>query len=249
MHTGYMDDNRCRSPGCCCERSQLNAEKHNNQDANARIAALEAELLRVRTTGHGAAHELDNIAVECGLGHSPKPGEVAAHVRQLREASSEFMKEHNALCDGLNKLIDEHGGWDEDLETYEAHFRKIIAAEREAVERYRNSINHIRQFFDTLSPQEVVNVCHAATHPGTKPPPYSGYLKPHQSMCEKDSELTTLKSKHKCLVAEVDAWRDWDDKISSVDAENDNSDDGVNALQVLHFARAATDAAKAREAP
>ncbi len=127
--------------------------------------------------------------------------------------------------------------------------RKELAAEREAVERYRNSINHIRQFFDTLSPQEVVNVCHAATHPGTKPPPYSGYLKPHQSMCEKDSELTTLKSKHKCLVAEVDAWRDWDDKISSVDAENDNSDDGVNALQVLHFARAATDAAKAREAP
>ncbi len=53
---------------------------------DARIATLEAELLRVRTTGHGAAHELDNIAVECGLGHSPKPGDVAAHVRQLREA-------------------------------------------------------------------------------------------------------------------------------------------------------------------
>ena len=55
-------------------------------DRDARIATLEAELLRVRTTGHGAAHELDNIAVECGLGHSPKPGDVAAHVRQLREA-------------------------------------------------------------------------------------------------------------------------------------------------------------------
>ena len=139
-----------------------------------------------------------------------------------------------------------------EMESLHARIRALEAAhaaEREAVERYRNSINHIRQFFDTLSPQEVVNVCHAATHPGTKPPPYSGYLKPHQSMCEKDSELTTLKSKHKCLVAEVDAWRDWDDKISSVDAENDNSDDGVNALQVLHFARAATDAAKAMGAP
>jgi hypothetical protein len=55
-------------------------------DAEDKLAALEAELLRVRTTGHGAAHELDNIAVECGLGHSPKPGDVAAHVRQLRDA-------------------------------------------------------------------------------------------------------------------------------------------------------------------
>ena len=35
---------------------------------------------------NGTAHELDNIAVECGLGHSPKPGDVAAYVRELREA-------------------------------------------------------------------------------------------------------------------------------------------------------------------
>lgn len=45
----------------------------------------DAELLRVRTTGHAAAHELDNIAIECGLGHSPKPGVVANHVRLLRK--------------------------------------------------------------------------------------------------------------------------------------------------------------------
>lgn len=45
----------------------------------------EAELLRVRTTGHAAAHELDNIAIECGLGHSPKPGTVAAHVREMKK--------------------------------------------------------------------------------------------------------------------------------------------------------------------
>ena len=44
---------------------------------------LNDELLRVRTAGHGAAHELDNIAIECGLGHSPKAGVVAEHVRQL----------------------------------------------------------------------------------------------------------------------------------------------------------------------
>lgn len=45
---------------------------------------LSEELLRVRTRGHGAAHELDNIAVEAGLGHSPAPGVVADYVRRLR---------------------------------------------------------------------------------------------------------------------------------------------------------------------
>jgi hypothetical protein len=49
------------------------------------VAELEAELLRVRTTGHAAAHELDNIAIECGLGHSPQPGTVAAHVREMKK--------------------------------------------------------------------------------------------------------------------------------------------------------------------
>lgn len=51
---------------------------------------LEAELLRVRTAGHGAAHELDNIAVEAGIGHSPRPGVVAAYVRGLKEAGNEL---------------------------------------------------------------------------------------------------------------------------------------------------------------
>lgn len=46
-------------------------------EAEKVIASLNAELHRVRTTQHGAAHELDNIAVESGLGHSPKPGTVA----------------------------------------------------------------------------------------------------------------------------------------------------------------------------
>lgn len=51
--------------------------------ATARAEMLDAELLRVRTTGHAAAHELDNIAIECGIGHSPTSGLVAAHVRAL----------------------------------------------------------------------------------------------------------------------------------------------------------------------
>jgi len=80
------------------------------------IATLEAELLRVRTTGHGAAHELDNIAVECGLGHSPKPGDVAAHVRTLEarckvlEGFIEESRELLACVDklGIRKLV---AGW------------------------------------------------------------------------------------------------------------------------------------------
>lgn len=67
-------------------------------DPPAAIAALRAELLRVRTTGHGAAHELDNIAVECGLGHSPAPGAVSAYVRGLREQMSQLL----AYVDGQN---------------------------------------------------------------------------------------------------------------------------------------------------
>ena len=52
--------------------------------AEQRVRDIEAELLRVRTTGHGAAHELDNIAIELGLGHSPQAGVVAAEVRRMK---------------------------------------------------------------------------------------------------------------------------------------------------------------------
>lgn len=54
------------------------------------IKTLNEELLRIRTTNHGAAHELDNMAIELGLGHSPKPGAVAEAVRAL-------VGENNAL--------------------------------------------------------------------------------------------------------------------------------------------------------
>lgn len=61
------------------------SDQRTEQNLLAYISALEAELLRVRTTAHGAAHELDNIAVELGLGHSPKPTVVAEEVRKMRE--------------------------------------------------------------------------------------------------------------------------------------------------------------------
>lgn len=101
--------------------------------ALARAESAEAELLRVRTTGHGAAHELDNIAIECGLGHSPKPGVVAAHVRAMKDRAEKAEKERdelrgvvvtvdtpNEVCDGtyaatLGTIIDAYGtealGW------------------------------------------------------------------------------------------------------------------------------------------
>lgn len=49
---------------------------------------LEEELLRVRTTAHGAAHQLDNIAVEQGWGAGLPPLEIANRIRaRLRETA------------------------------------------------------------------------------------------------------------------------------------------------------------------
>lgn len=50
-------------------------------DVQAEREALEAELLRVRTTAHGAAHQLDNIAVEQGWGAGLPPLEIANRIR------------------------------------------------------------------------------------------------------------------------------------------------------------------------
>ena len=47
-HTMYSDTNHCRSPGCVCERSQLNAEKHNHIDLRTRIETLETQLAAER---------------------------------------------------------------------------------------------------------------------------------------------------------------------------------------------------------
>lgn len=56
------------------------------EDLTRKNKTLSDELLRVRTTEHAAAHELDNIAIELGLGHSPKAGVVAEYVRKLLAA-------------------------------------------------------------------------------------------------------------------------------------------------------------------
>ena len=71
-----------------------------------RARDLEAELLRVRTVGHGAAHELDNIAVELGLGHSPQAGVVAAEVRRLKAAEQRVVELEAALAEKEQARLD-----------------------------------------------------------------------------------------------------------------------------------------------
>lgn len=48
----------------------------------ATVKELEAELLRVRTTGHAAAHHLDNMAIEQGFGAALPPMAIADAVRR-----------------------------------------------------------------------------------------------------------------------------------------------------------------------
>lgn len=47
---------------------------------------LSAELLRVRTTAHGAAHALDNLAIEFGWGAGLPPTEIADRIRSERKS-------------------------------------------------------------------------------------------------------------------------------------------------------------------
>lgn len=54
--------------------------------------------------------------------------DIHKELAKLRSSFTVVNTEYNELCNGLNKIIDEHGGWDDGLKTYEAHFRKIIDA-------------------------------------------------------------------------------------------------------------------------
>lgn len=48
------------------------------------VSSLNAELLRVKTTQHGAAHALDNIGIELGLGANAAVTDIQHKVRVLR---------------------------------------------------------------------------------------------------------------------------------------------------------------------
>ena len=63
--------------------TRLAEVERERDEAMVTVTERDTELLRVRTTGHAAAHELDNIAVECGMGHSPASGDVAKQIRTL----------------------------------------------------------------------------------------------------------------------------------------------------------------------
>ena len=58
-----------------------------NQHLSSQLAARDAELLRVRTIGHGAAHQLDNLAVELGFGAALPADEIASKIRTKLAAS------------------------------------------------------------------------------------------------------------------------------------------------------------------
>lgn len=65
-----------------------------------RVAELEEELLRVRTTSHAAAHHLDNIAIEQGFGAGLQPMVIADAVRRkVAELESDNARLHQALDD------------------------------------------------------------------------------------------------------------------------------------------------------
>lgn len=70
------------------ERQEIAMLTHKNK-------ILTEELLRVRTTQAAAAHELDNIAIELGLGHSPKPLQVQEKVRAMAKLIKELQEEVN----------------------------------------------------------------------------------------------------------------------------------------------------------
>lgn len=52
--------------------------------------SLDCKVCQLRARVRELEAELDNIAVEAGLGHSPRPGVVAAYTRALRQQIEAF---------------------------------------------------------------------------------------------------------------------------------------------------------------
>lgn len=78
---------------CSDERSCLTRQL---SAAIQRAEMLDRELLRVKTTQHGAAHALDNLGIELGCGHSARIEHIVDAVRGLNverdEARAELKK-------------------------------------------------------------------------------------------------------------------------------------------------------------
>lgn len=81
---GEHGSKACLAFGCCCGRSRLDADKHNNQDVNARIAALEAELAAEREAVRVLADEVRECFVIFGR---MKPSDMMDHLHPKTQAN------------------------------------------------------------------------------------------------------------------------------------------------------------------
>jgi hypothetical protein len=132
-------------------------------EKDRRIAELEGELLRVRTTGHAAAHELDNIAVESGIGHSPKPGTVAEHVRQQARRIAELEAGVGKTAPAWTKWA----RWYEDKDG-RGHYESL---DRERFWLHSANRWHRQSNCDIGAYAGTLIVAEARAHPPTVPPP------------------------------------------------------------------------------
>lgn len=64
-------------------KSALRKLEKNRQEAQESIRIRDEELLRVKTTAHGAAHALDNLCIEFGFGPNVPPAEAADKIRSM----------------------------------------------------------------------------------------------------------------------------------------------------------------------
>lgn len=170
-----MSDERQNIGGCFVRVGEGPTRGH-GEPLNPQLAERDAELLRVRTAQHGAAHELDNIAVECGLGHSPKPGDVAAHVRTLtaqlaeaRERAAKAEAQQQNQRDSLENYSNaiRRAGFDP------CDFSKAVDKMAERIDRLRDAIGGWEQYADA-DPQvkgECLREARERTRLTLTPPP------------------------------------------------------------------------------
>lgn len=85
----------------------LRALIHQRDTAREQVRERDAELLRVRTTGHGAAHAIDNLAIELGMGANVEPIEIARRIRVVLAAAGNDLKDARAERDLMAEAMHE----------------------------------------------------------------------------------------------------------------------------------------------
>jgi hypothetical protein len=102
------------------------------------VAKAEAELYRVRTECTAAAHQLDNLAIESGFGHSLQPEVIA---EKLRDAIHETLTEKAQLKTEITSLTREKA------EYLEAHRKYMGGPESAEVEKLRGDCTAYAEWF------------------------------------------------------------------------------------------------------